>query len=237
MKGLTEDFTFMAMASYLKKDMLLRNVSGATFNTGSEGLGDTKLSIIDNLNRYGYSGWSTMVTLSLPTGSTSREDNTPLGANTRLPYPMQLGSGTYDVTPAVTYQCQCYGVDVGSQVYATFRIGDGEEDYRLGNQFGLKAWAGKAWTEAFSTGVNLSWVSQSGISGADAKLNPNMVVTADSENTGFNKASLGFDASYKPAILNGLELVGAYEEPIYEKVDGIQMKSQRMLTLGLRQVF
>lgn len=237
MKGLTEDFTLMAMGSYLKKDMSLRNNGGVTFNTAAEGLGDTKISVIDNLNRYGFNKWSTMLTLSLPTGSTDKEHSTPMGANTRLPYPMQLGSGTYDLTPAVTYQCTCNGIDFGAQAHATFRIGDGNEGYRLGNQFGLKAWVGKYWTEELASGVTLNVLSQSSITGDDDNLNPNMVVTADANNSGFDKASLTLDIAYKPTTLNGIELVSTYEEPIYQNMNGIQMESKRMFTLGLRKTF
>ncbi|MAF31667.1 MAG: hypothetical protein CMF60_05630 [Magnetococcales bacterium] len=237
MKGLTSDFTLMAMASYIKKDMTLRNQAGVTFATSSEGMGDTKISLIDNLTRYGFNKWTTMVTLSLPTGKTDQEANTPMGANTRLPYPMQLGSGTYDITPAVTYQCNCKGFDYGAQAYATFRINDNEEDYRLGNQFGFKAWVGKNFTDSLAAGATFNWTTQNNLSGEDDNLNPNMVVTADKRNTGYDLASLTLDVAYKPAVLNGLELVSSYEEPIYQDVNGIQMHRQRTFSLGLRKTF
>lgn len=237
MKGLTDDFTFMAMTSYQKKDMKLVNNAGVAFSTKAEGFGDTKLSLIDNLNRYGYTNWSTMVTLSLPTGSTDQEYNTPMGANTRLPYPMQLGSGTYDITPAVTYECTCRDFSMGAQAFATFRFNDNEEDYRLGSEYGFKAWAGKEWVKNLNAGLTFNWLTQNSISGSDDLMNSNMVVTADRRNTGFDRASLALDVAYKPAVLRGAEIVTTYEEPIYQDVNGIQMESKRMFSVGVRKTF
>ncbi len=42
------------------------------------------------------------LTLYFPTGSIDERGATPMGPNMQLPYPMQLGSGTYDLEPSFT---------------------------------------------------------------------------------------------------------------------------------------
>lgn len=53
--------------------------------------------------------------LSLPTGSIDKQDATPMGPNSKLPYPVQLGSGTYDLLPGLTYNGQDRDLSWGAQ--------------------------------------------------------------------------------------------------------------------------
>ena len=64
---------------------------------------------------------------SLPTGSTDETDQilTPTGAtpSPRMPYAMQLGSGTVDLLPGVTYNGRADKVRWGAQYAGTIRTG------------------------------------------------------------------------------------------------------------------
>ena len=76
--------------------------TGRRFTTRTQGLGDIKIGALYELWRGEGARVIALGTLSIPTGDISERDETPMG-NVILPYPMQLGSGTFDLQPGVTY--------------------------------------------------------------------------------------------------------------------------------------
>ena len=97
--------TLMGMVNYISKDMdhttymgMVGNTVLGEFTTKTSGIGDTSLSALVKIG----TGLHATVGVSLPTGSTDEKDSilTPAGpsaGDVLLPYPMQLGSGTYDL--------------------------------------------------------------------------------------------------------------------------------------------
>ena len=112
MYGVSDKFTTMAMLGYIRKEMDHENRMGLEFTTRSEGVGDLKTSGLYTI--YEREGHHVHVTggMSFPTGSINNRDDTPMG-RVRLPYPMQLGSGTYDLLGGVTYRIEKQGWDWG----------------------------------------------------------------------------------------------------------------------------
>ena len=70
------------------------NRRGVSFTTSTQGPGDLKLSGLYNIMRQNRQSFHLNAGISFPTGSINERDDTPAGSNVRLPYPMQLGSGT-----------------------------------------------------------------------------------------------------------------------------------------------
>ena len=99
----TDRVTLMVMLNHQKNDMLLETRMGTRFNTSSEGVGDTKLGALININKWNNNYLHANVGVSLPTGSINARDVTPMGPNTLLPYPMRLSSGTYDLNLGLTW--------------------------------------------------------------------------------------------------------------------------------------
>ena len=99
--------TLMATAPYIKKEMDHETTAGVRFTTRSEGIGDIEVKGIytfygepDDKHRLMFAGG-----FSFPTGSIDRKDiqANPAQGQQKLPYPMQLGSGTVDFLPGLTY--------------------------------------------------------------------------------------------------------------------------------------
>ncbi len=63
--------------------------------------------------------------LNLPTGSIDEKDS----MSRILGYGMQLGSGTYDFEPAITYLAQTENYSYGAQLGGILRIGENDQDY------------------------------------------------------------------------------------------------------------
>ena len=73
------------------------------FTTETEGFGDTTLSALIRFFEREHQSAHLNAGFSIPTGSIEETDDilTPMGMRptVRLPYPMQLGSGTFDAKP------------------------------------------------------------------------------------------------------------------------------------------
>ncbi len=120
----TDDVTLMAMFSYLDNSMQHLTQAGGTFEAQSSGLGDVSLSVNHVLSEVESANavhrFALTYGLSLPTGSIDEEDFLPaIMADARLPYPMQLGSGTFDPSIGALYLGYTTDYYWGTQFVAT----------------------------------------------------------------------------------------------------------------------
>lgn len=232
----SDTLTLMAMLPLLNKSMDHRSRMGAEFTTETDGVGDVSLAAL--LRVYQAADKSAGVHLnlgvSLATGSIDERDDTPAMANAKLPYGMQLGSGTYDLTPGVTYQAYSALYNWGGQAQATLRSGKNDNDYRLGNRYEVSAWLARSWSPVLSSAVRLKHTSWADIHGADPDLNPMMVPTADTDVQGGERSELLLSTNYqfRAGALKGHRLALEYGVPFYQELDGPQMEMQDSLTLG-----
>ncbi len=82
-------------------------------------------------------------------------------------YGMQLGSGTWDFKPALTYTGEMDNFLWGGQANATIRLEDSNESgYALGDIFQGSIWTGYNWTNWLATTVRGVYTSQGKIQGA-----------------------------------------------------------------------
>ena len=178
--------------------------------------------------------------LSLPTGSIDEEDFLPaVGADARLPYPMQLGSGTFDPSIGALYLGYTGNYYWGTQVVATMRTGDNDNGYRLGNRFALESWISRAWTDSTSTFLRLDTSRVENIHGADSTLNPMMVPTADPARQAKTSVNLhlGFDFNVGSGTANDHTISVEFTRPIYQDLDGPQLETKGITRLAWQFVF
>ena len=141
--------TAMLMGSHQTREMDHLTYGMATgtnelgrFTTESEGWGDTRLSAL-----IGQPGapWHVELGLSLPTGSTTESHAVLTPMNTRptlrMPYAMQIGSGTVDVIAGVTGRHTQGRWQLGGQFRTLQRQGRNDEGYRLGDHYQLNGWS------------------------------------------------------------------------------------------------
>ena len=147
MYGLNDTVTLMAMFPYILKDMDHVNRAGVKFRTHSSGIGDIKLASLWRLYAFetpsiGAHRFHLNTGVSLPSGDIKPRDNTPLGNNSLLPYPMRLGSGTVDLLPGLTYTGVKNNVSWGFQAMGVVRLGYNSQGYKDGNRYDLNSWGG-----------------------------------------------------------------------------------------------
>lgn len=238
MYALSDRLTLMAMLPYLKKTMDHRTGMGATFSTEASGIGDLRLSTLYQVAAGAGQRVHLNLGLSLPTGATDERDDTPAMAQAKLPYPMQLGSGTFDLLPGITYLGQRGDWSWGAQGQLRLHLGDNDEGYRLGNRRELGGWVARRFG-ALSSSLRLHMQSWSAIHGSDPDLNPAMVPTADPDNSGGDRLDLllGLNWYQDSGPLAGNRLALEFGKPVYEDLNGPQMSTEWILSFGWQLSF
>ena len=229
--------TLMAMTNYQQRTMDHVTFMGAmgttrlgNFTTRSQGIGDTSLSALIKVNNH----WHATAGLSLPTGSIDETDAILTPMNTRpsprLPYPMQLGSGTYDVISGLTYASGHELWGWGSQWRSTFRTGENSENYTLGDEHKLSSWLSYSFSDALSLSSRIQYLNRGNIDGIDPQIIA-PVQTADPDNQGLERWDFSLGANW---LLPGHKHRLALElsAPIAQKLDGPQLETDYMFTLG-----
>lgn len=237
----TDWMTLMLMVPYVRKDMDHVTRMGTRFTTKSEGLGDIRLTGMFPIVHEGHHAFHANFGVSLPTGSIDEKDATPADptASRRLPYPMQLGSGTFDLLPGVVYTFQEEDWSFGAAANGTIRLGENDNDYTLGNGLELTTWWAYEWQDWISTSVRLDYQLWGNIDGADPDLNPMMVPTADPNLRGGQRLDLLFGVNlYAPdGPLAGNRLAVEVGFPVYQNLDGPQLETDFLLTVGWQFTF
>ena len=231
----SDKITLLGMVNYLDYSMDHVTRSMINFTTESSGLGDIKLGalyqVLKTIDTRAHFNFG----LSLPTGSIDERGDTPAAQNVILPYPMQLGSGTYDLSLGGTLVRQWQSWSLGGQWVSTFRLGENDRDYSLGDKHELNAWGAQALTDQISVSLRASYLDWGNYSGADEDLNPMMVPTADAGLRGGSRLDLGAGVNF--VAESGLRLALEYLVPVQQDLDGPQLKVENTLVLGAQFAF
>lgn len=235
----TDELTLSVMAPYIFKSMEHVTRMGTRFTTQSDGFGDIQLMGLYKILDQDRQRIHFNAGISFPTGSTNRRDDTPAGPNQVLPYPMQLGSGTFDLHPGITYLGQSDHWSWGGQALGTIRLGTNGNSYRLGNRFNLTGWGARRWNNWFSTSIRLKGATWGNIIGADPRLNPAIIPTANPNLRGGTRLDVGLGLNFlvNQGVLAGHRLAVEFALPVYQSLDGPQLETDWVLTLGWQKAF
>lgn len=236
-----DSVTFMVMVPYLENEMDHQTRMGGRFTTKSEGVGDIRLAAL--LPLYDYQGGKMHSTLaiSVPTGSIDERGQTPMG-NSQLPYAMQLGSGTYDFRPGLTWTKLNDGWSWGAQTTATIRLGgENDNDYRLGNALDVQTWAAWNPSRAISVSGRLQHQAWQNIEGRDPAYNmglaqtPTLVPTIDPDRRAGRRTDLHVGVNWLSD--GGHRVAIEYGMPVQQNLDGPQLEVDSIATVGYQYAF
>ncbi|NER14532.1 transporter [Leptobacterium flavescens] len=233
--------TLMVMGNYISQEMDHVTRMGGTFTTSSSGIGDTKVSAFYKFFNRNRQQLHAEGGLSIPTGSIDEEDVIPASApnSVILPYPMQIGSGTWDFSLALTYLAQTDLFSFGSQLRTLLRTGTNDNEYRLGNRYESNNWVAVKATNWLSFSARVQGLITGEINGLNPALNPAMVITADTDNSGgtFVNSGIGFNTYVPKGALKNLRFGFEFAFPLYQDLNGFQLKRKETLTFGLQYAF
>jgi hypothetical protein len=236
MYAISNKWTLMAMVNYLDNEMSMQSAMMGKME--SKGISDIKLAGLYDLAQWDDGRRVHLkLGLNLPTGSIDEKHNGNI-----LGYGMQLGSGTYDFEPAITYLGQTENYSYGAQLGGILRIGENDQDYTLGNKFEAALWGARKITDSLSASAKFDYSSQSEIEGSDARLKMRREMmggtmdspTFDPNSQGRDITTFGLGLNYyfQNGGLSGHRLAAEWETPIDQKVNGVQLELDSVWTLG-----
>lgn len=232
MYGLTDRVTLMGMGMTMARDMTLEthNMPGnpiGTFDTATSGFIDASLTALIGLSD-GPVRAHLLAGVGLPAGRQDLMDNAllPNGMTreVRLPYAMQLGSGTWDAQPGIVVQTRRGKTSIGGQFRARIRTGENAEGYRLGNNFLTTAWAMYQPIPAAALTARLQLDQLGGIEGQDSMI-VGPVPTADPANYGGSRLMglVGLNLAGQGGAIREHRLAFELGIPLAQNLNGPQM--------------
>ncbi|SFN52219.1 Putative MetA-pathway of phenol degradation [Roseovarius lutimaris] len=241
--------TLMGMLPYVEKSMTMRTYAGPVGTTvlgdnttRSNGLGDIRLGALLALNKTPKGGARLGLGLSLPTGSITETGQMLSPMNTRptrrLAYSMQLGSGTFDLHPSLTYETGRGALNWGGQMRAIVRLGDNDEGYRLGHEAALSGWLSYRAAPWISYSGRAEYRHAGRIKGRDSNIaGPSL--GADPRNYGGDYVTLyaGADLTPRRGPLKGQLLGVELGVPVYQNLNGVQSKTDWSIAVAWRKPF
>lgn len=241
----TDDITLMAMLNYLDKEMDLKTYQGGMgtnilgiFTTESSGISDAKIGLLYRLHDDDIHHVHLNANWQIPIGDIEETDEalTPMNMrmNMRLPYGMQLGTGSNHLELGATYNGYSGLWSWGGQAIYNTVLDDNDEDYRWGDKLTLNGWASYQLSQTLSGSVRLIYRDQDEIDGMDQMIMA-PVTTANPDNYGgtYLDAAFGINA----VVANKHRVAFEYQLPIEHDVNGVQMEMDSMLTLGYQLAF
>ncbi|RKU06165.1 hypothetical protein C6503_26460 [Candidatus Poribacteria bacterium] len=238
--------TLMVMANYQQRNMEMEgshnHATGhhahpvGTHEMTSSGIGDVKLESLlilwktDHLNFIGNIG------MSLPTGSI---EQTGLDGNI-LPYPMQLGSGSFEGRPGITLFGYHGNWSYGSQLRGTFPLHTNSSEYQHGHSVNATAWGARKLSDWVSFGGRLLLSHSGHITGSHPNLNTNMSPSHRPDFCGGTRLDIAVSSNLMMPAGNplvGQRIAVEYTLPIYQNLTGTQLKNRWRLTFGWQYAF
>ena len=237
--------TLMLMTGYVEKEMdhlVFSGPAGATpggtFTTRSDGIADTRLSGLFRLWDHGDHHAHLTLGGSLPTGTNTERDTilTPLGTTptVRLPYAMQIGSGTFDLLPGLTYNGRHERFGWGAQYAGTVRTGK-DNGYSLGDRHQFTGWLSYQPIRALSSSIRLDYSVTGDIDGRDQRI-AGPVQTADPDNYGGRELRLMFGLNWagQSGFWRGKRIALEGGIPLHRHLNGPQMETDFVLSAGFQ---
>lgn len=240
--GLTERITLSATGVFAKKTMdNLANLNGQTnaylfYQTEASGLQDLKLNALYDVLSRGDVRFHVHGGVSVPIGSIDTDDVTPFSdpEPAQLPYPQQLGSGTFDLLPGFTFNKQNEKASFGLQGRAVIRLGENDRGWTLGDVYEGSMWGGIKATEWVSVSLGARYSSWGDVEGFDVDLDPNESPAHNTLTQSGWRVDLPMGMNF---ILPGGQFEGhrlgvEFLIPIHQDLNGPQLKHNWSVTAG-----
>jgi len=235
MYGLTDKITLMMSGSIIDKEMQRVNSSNATSKANSKGYGDLKLGSIVNFYHKNNYELLANASMSIPTGSINKQNQ-----DKKLPYSMQIGSGSYDMNLGFTHKIFYNKYSFGNQISGLFRLNNNDNGYKFGDQYNLNSWASYK-INNYSISARVNYQKIEAIEGKDIDITKMMIMMPTQDPALYKKEvvnfAIGTNYIFTKSNLKGNRLAIEIVKPLYQKFKGVQMKSDYKIVLGWQKLF
>ncbi len=206
-----------------------------TFGHSSEGLGDITgggLIKVYDRNRQ-------RVHLNLGFVLPTAEVDKKMGGSF-LPYGMQLGSGTFDFKPGITYLGQSDRLSWGAQVMGTIRLEDeNESGFAFGDGVNATTWVAYPLSDALSVSGRLNYGYFEDLEGHYNGPHGHAAPPHLQANYGGHtlEAGVGLNYLFQGGLLQGHRLALEVLTPLYQDLNGVGMNRDYSVVLGWQKAF
>lgn len=234
MYGLTDDVTVytMLMLNSLTMDHIRGpgNMAGggpgSSFTTHNSGFGDTSFGALVRLSDRTDEDDDIILNLgfSVPTGDIFQTSSRPTAGmlSQPLPYPMRLGSGTFNARPGITWKHYDERSSHGLQFQTDVPLGRNYRNYSVIDVFKINAWYSHLLSDNLALSVRIENEWKTDFDGADP-MTPNQIISTNVESfRGGYSLNLGLGVA---ALVNGHLLNAEFVPTLYQDLHGIQLET------------
>jgi len=230
--GYDETTSIRFTLPWLNNEVTMRSSLGGIYGMRSTGMGDLRITGLFDLSQAEGEGFHAQLGVSLPTGSLDERGITPFGGGTseKLPYYLQLSSGTVDLIPGITYVQQDESTSLGVQAREVLRFSENSDDYQLGNETILNAWVSRVFKDDLSGSLRLGYHHLGNVKGADPEIDATQSPMHDPRNQGGDSVGVfaGLNYTQTGGHSFGFELGG----PLWQDLNGPQVEHDISYSLG-----
>lgn len=173
-----------------------------------------------------------------PTGDIDNTTAVPTGVPDEFPYPMRLGSGTWNARPGITYKQYWERSSLGLQFQTDLPMGLNDARYRRGNEYRANAWYAHLFgcEDQFAATFRVEGLWRSNYVGADTRFNiPGLISTIDPDMRGGELLNFGYGLIWK--LPGGGRLNAELTHPIYQRLRGVQLETDWTLAASYSKAF
>ena len=247
----TDWLTLMLMPQFMDMHMTMRPLDGAPatpsmttplgaaiLHSGHEhttgGIGDTGMYAIFNVFKSANQQLNLSLGGTAPTGDAEiRLRNTHQQDLGFIHYGMQLGSGTWDFKPAVTYTVKIDDWSFGAQLNGTKRLeSNNKAGFALGDIFQATSWGSYSWTNWLATSVRGVYTLHGSLQGAYRGVYHQIGAMDFTNNYGgrFVDVGFGINATMPNGSLQGNRVSFEWLQPVSDDVNGYQLPREGALS-------
>ncbi|MFM2225021.1 MAG: hypothetical protein RJA07_1223 [Bacteroidota bacterium] len=254
MYGVSNKLTLMAMFNYrvntMNMQMLQTNTSTMVnmhhSNSTNEtmmngGFSDVQLFAMYSLFQNETHQLIVFSGLNVPMGSINKKGNADDMAypSTRFPYAMQLGTGSWDVLPGLSYTFQQNKFASGVQLNNALRLFNNQNNYSVGNETALHLWSAYSWLNSVSSSIHIEANYVGKIKGKDAALYQFNEPSANVINYGgrFLRAYIGSSYTSKNKSLSHFKISAEYGFQLMYQYNGIEIPLKNILNTSINYSF
>ena len=244
----SDSVTLMGMAMYMGKDMKTHTYKGAmdraylgVSNTSSSDLSDVSISALIKLLKTDTSRWHAELGLQQSIGKIDAKDTMLNPMNERksmlLPYGMQVGDKSTTLVSSLTGVGNRGGWVYGTQLRLKNHIN--KDVWHFGDSIAATVWLQREFSVDTALSFRTTYRAQNDITGRNTSITA-PVQTANPQNYGGKIAELGIGINQLLKVIPGdfSDRVGVeFVVPVYQDLNGPQMKSKWAVTIGYQKAF
>ena len=237
--GVTDDLTVLGNLGYVSKSREVADEENFFLQSSSD-IADAELDVLYDVYESGPYRAHVQLGVTVPLGSFEERGDFPGATDAILPYDMQIGSGSFALTPGAVVATQNEAGTVGAQLLGVIFLTDNDRDYRPGNRVHANVWAAYRLNDIFSVSSGVRAVGSDPIEGFDDELET-------LRDPGDLSLSFGGTRVDIPLGLNLLMPAGGpldghrfgveFTWTVHESVDGPLLASDWGFTLGWQSTF